>query len=292
MKPISEHRILLALGLLFIAGTLVFTTSCGPKKYKIDDSTVLPFKDKAELDKLLDLPILPEYTIEEYYTMTDFVKGDERFIVCCKFLEEVTPAEVQKIVDQINSGQYERWYTFDLGHGESKMKLFFDLDTTLQSDKKRPDILGDRIHVEIEMPCSKNVSWKGFEVVFRNDRSDNSVVDRDTLSKLLGVPFPPLTETKRSDESIYFEFDTIPSEEFYQAIEKAPHWNVHKAGEHTLYDYDYDDGKVWITAYLAKGESNFTFSREKSIGSGGDGDVIDLVKRGVSSYRDKKSKSE
>ena len=71
MKPTSQHNILLALGLLVIAGTLMFTTSCGPKKYKIDDSTVLPFKDKAELDKLLDLPILPEYTIEEYYTKTD-----------------------------------------------------------------------------------------------------------------------------------------------------------------------------------------------------------------------------
>ena len=88
MKSTSQHRFLLVLGLLFIAGTLMFTTSCGPKKYKIDDSTVLPFKDKAELDKLLDLPILPEYTIEEYYTKTDFIDGDERFIVCCKFLEE------------------------------------------------------------------------------------------------------------------------------------------------------------------------------------------------------------
>ena len=68
MKPTSQHRLLLAIGLLFIAGTLMFTTSCGPKKYKIDDSTVLPFKDKAELDKLLDLPILPEYTIEDIFT--------------------------------------------------------------------------------------------------------------------------------------------------------------------------------------------------------------------------------
>ena len=229
MKSTSQHSILLALGLLVIAGTLMFTTSCGPKKYKIDDSTVLPFKDKAELDKLLDLPILPEYTIEEYYTQTDFIDGDERFIVCCKFLEEVSPAEVQKIVDQVNSGQYERWYTFDLGK-ENNMRLFFNLDTTLTADKKKPEILGDRIHVEIEIPCREKDSWKGFEVVFRNDRSDNSVVDRDTLSKLLGVAFPPLTETERSDESIYFEFDTIPGEEFYQALEKAPNWNVHKVG--------------------------------------------------------------
>ena len=28
-----------------MAGAMVFTTSCGPKKHKIDDSTVLPFKD-------------------------------------------------------------------------------------------------------------------------------------------------------------------------------------------------------------------------------------------------------
>ena len=291
MKPTSQHRILLALGLVVIAGTLMFTTSCGPKKYKIDDSTVLPFKDKAELDKLLDLPILPEYTIEEYYTQTDFIDGDERFVVCCKFLEEVSPAEVQKIVDQVNRGQYERWYTFDLGK-ENNMRLFFNLDTTLTADKKRPDILGDRIHVEIEIPCREKDSWKGFEIVFRNDRSDNSVVDRDTLSKLLGVAFPPLTEVERSDESITFEFDTIPSEEFYQALEKAPHWNVNHHGDHTFYDFDNEEGDYWITAYLIKGETDFTFSRYKSIGNGNADDVVDLIKRGVSSYRDKKSKSE
>ena len=291
MKSTSQHSILLALGLLVIAGTLMFTTSCGPKKYKIDDSTVLPFKDKVELDKLLDLPILPEYTIEEYYTQTDIIDGDERFIVCCKFLEEVSPAEVQKIVDQVNSGQYERWYTFDLGE-ENNMRLFFNLDTTLTADKKRPDFLGDRIHVEIEIPCREKDSWKGFEVVFRNDRSDNSIVDRDTLSKLLGVAFPPLTETERSDESIYFEFDTIPGEEFYQALEKAPHWTVNHHGDHTFYDYDNEEGDYWITAYLIKGEPDFTFSRYKSIGSGSASDVIDLIKRGASAYRDKKSKSE
>ena len=66
MKP-TQKRILTVLGLLVMIGALVFTTSCGPKKYKIDDSTVLPFKDKAELDSILDLPIMPEYTIEEYY---------------------------------------------------------------------------------------------------------------------------------------------------------------------------------------------------------------------------------
>ena len=290
MKP-TQNRILIALGLLVIAGTLICATSCGPKKYKIDDTTVLPFKDKAELDKLLDLPILPEYTIEEYYTITDFINGDERFVVCCKFLEEVPPTKVQEIVDQVNSGQYERWYTFDLGR-ENNMRLFFELDTTLAADKKRPDILGDRIHAEIELRCREKDSWKGFEVVFRNDRSDNSVVDRDTLSKLLGVAFPPVTETERSDECIYFEFDSIPGEEFYQALEKAPHWSVHKAGEYTFYDYDYDDGKVWITADLIKGEPDFSFSRYKSVGAGGSGDVIDMMKRGVSSLRDKKSKGE
>ncbi len=289
MKPISQHRILLAFGLLIIAGSLVFTSSCGPKKHKIDNTTVLPFKDKAELDSLLDMPILPEYTIEEYYTKTDFINGDERFVVCCKFLEEVTPDEIKKIVAKVDSFYYSRWHTFDLGM-ENNMRLFFNLDTTLTADKKRPDILGDRIHVEIEMMCREQDSWKGFEVVFRNDRSDNSVVNRDTLSKLLGVAFPPLTETERSDESIYFEFDTIPTEEFYQALEKAPNWTVSHHGEHTFYDYDYDDGKYWITAYLIKGEPDFTFSRYKSIESGTN--VIDLVKRGVSSYRDKKPESE
>lgn len=289
MKPISQHRILLAFGLLIVAGSLVFTSSCGPKKHKIDNTTVLPFKDKAELDSLLDMSILPEYTIEEYYTKTDFINGDEQFVVCCKFLKEVTPAEIKKIVAKVDSFYYSRWHTFDLGM-ENNMRLFFDLDTTLTADKKRPDILGDRIHVEIEMMCREQDSWKGFEVVFRNDRSDNSVVNRDTLSKLLGVAFPPLTETERSDESIYFEFDTIPTEEFYQALEKAPNWTVSHHGEHTFYDYDYDDGKYWITAYLIKGEPDFTFSRYKSIESGTN--VIDLVKRGVSSYRDKKPESE
>lgn len=284
MKPISQHRILLAFGLLIVAGSLVFTSSCGPKKHKIDNTTVLPFKDKAELDSLLDMSILPEYTIEEYYTKTDFINGDEQFVVCCKFLKEVTPAEIKKIVAKVDSFYYSRWHTFDLGM-ENNMRLFFDLDTTLTTDKKRPDILGDRIHVEIEMMCREQDSWKGFEVVFRNDRSDNSVVDRDTLSKLLGVPFPPLTETERSDESIYFEFDTIPSEEFYQALEKAPNWTVSHHGEHAFYDYDYDDGKYWITAYLVKGEPEFTFSRYKSMGLGTN--VIDLVKRGMSSNRDK-----
>ena len=48
MKP-TQKRILTVLGLLVMTGALVFTTSCGPKKHKIDDSTVLPFKDKAEL---------------------------------------------------------------------------------------------------------------------------------------------------------------------------------------------------------------------------------------------------
>ena len=94
MKP-TKNRILTALGLLVIAGTLLFTTACGPEKHKIDESTVLPFKDKAELDSLLDFPILPEYTIEDYYTKTDFVDGDERFVVCCKFKEEVPPNPVK-----------------------------------------------------------------------------------------------------------------------------------------------------------------------------------------------------
>ena len=290
MKPVQKS-ILIALGLLVIVGASVLTTSCGAKMHKIDDSTVLPFKDKAELDSMLDLPILPEYTIEEYYTKTDFIDGDERFIVCCKFLEEVPPAEVQKIVAQVDRYLYERWYTFDLGK-ENNMRLFFNLDTTFTPDRKKPDILGDRIHVEIEMRCREKDSWKGFEVVFRNDRSDNSVVDRDTLSKVLGVEFPPVTETERSDENIYFTFDTIPGEEFYQALEKAPNWNVNKVGEHTFYDYDYDDGKVWITVDIIKGEPDFSFSRYKSVGAGGSGDVIDMMKRGVSSLRDKKSKGE
>ena len=268
MKP-TQKRILTVLGLLVMTGALVFTTSCGPKKHKIDDSTVLPFKDKAELDSILDLPIMPEYTIEEYYTLTDFVDGDERFVVYCKFLKEVTPEEVQKIVAQVDKGQYERWYTFDLGQ-ENNMRLFFNCDTTLAADKKRPDILGDKIHIESEIPCRENESWKGFKVVFRNDRADYSiVVDRDTLSKVLGVEFPPVTETDRIDETIFFEFDTIPSEEFYQALEKAPHWNVSLSGDNVFYDYDYDDGNVWTIADLVKGDTHFSFQRTKSITLGG-----------------------
>ena len=175
----TKKCILTVLGLLFMAGALVFTTSCGPKKHKIDDSTVLPFKDKAELDKLLDLPILPEYTIEEYYTKTDFVDGDERFVVCCKFLEEVPSAKVQEILAQVDSYHYPGWHTFDLGK-ENNMRLLFNLDTTLAADQKRPDILGERIHVDIEILSRKEDTWKGFEVVFRNDRADYSVVyDRD-----------------------------------------------------------------------------------------------------------------
>lgn len=282
MKPV-QHPFILALSLLLLAGTMLFSTACGPEKHKIDDTTVLPFKDKAELDNLLALPILPEYTIEEYYTKTDFVYGDERFIVCCKFLDEVTPEQVQKIVNQVNDYQYPRWHTFDLGI-ENNMRLFFDLDTTLADDRKRPQCLGDNIHVEIEMMCRDKDSWKEFEVVFRNDRADRSVVvDRDTLSSLLGVEFPPLTETSRSDEDIYYEFDTIPSQEFYQAIENAPNWRVSQHGEMTFYDYDYEDGKVWITADLVKGETSFSFHREKSIGPGSNGSVFDLIKRWFSS---------
>ena len=284
MKPVQKS-ILIALGLLVFVGASVLTTSCGAKMHKIDDSTVLPFKDKAELDSMLDLPILPEYTIEEYYTKTDFIDGDERFIVCCKFLEEVPPAEVQKIVAQVDRYLYERWYTFDLGK-ENNMRLFFNLDTTLAADRKRPDILGDKIHVEIEMMRRETDSWTGFEVVFRNDRADYSVVvNRDTLSLLLGVEFPPLTETDRIDESIYFEFDTVPGEDFYQALEKAPHWNVSHSGEYTFYNYDYDDGKVWITADLVKGETDFNFTRQKSV------NVIDMIRRYFSSS-DKKPKGE
>ena len=171
MKAIQK-RILIALGLLVIAGTMVFTTSCGPEKHKIDDSTVLPFKDKAELDKLLGLPILPEYTIEKYYTKTDFLYGDELFIVCCKFLEEVSPAEVQKIVAQVDEDQYPGWFT-DMGR-KNNMRLFYHLDTTLTADQKRPEILGDSIHVSVEILCKENKSLKGFEVVFRNNRADYS----------------------------------------------------------------------------------------------------------------------
>lgn len=278
MKPATK-TILTALGMLAIAGALFFTTSCGPEKHKVDDSTVLPIKDKAELDRLLALPILPEYTIEEYYTKTDFVYGDECFVVCCRFVEEVPPAKVQEIAAQVNELPTERWYTFDLGK-ENNMRLFFDLDTTLTTNGKRPDFLGDQIHVSIEMKCRKNDSWKGFEVVFRNNRADYSVVvDRDTLSKVLGVEFPPLTETSRSDEYIYYEFDTVPGEAFFQALEKAPHWEVTKIKDMTFYNYDYDDGNVWITADCIKGETQFTFCRQKSIRAGGLDNVIDVAQK-------------
>ena len=300
MKPTTQNRILIAFGLLVIAGALLFATSCGPEKHKIDDTTVLPFKDKAELDSMLDLPILPEYTIEQYYTKTDFLRGDERFVVCCKFLKEVSPAEVQKIVEQVDRYYYPGWHTFDMGR-PNNMKLFFNLDTTLAADKKRPDILGDRIHVEIEIPCRKKDSWKGFEVVFRNDLADYSiVVDRDTLTKLLGVEFPPVTETNRIDENIIFVFDEIPSEKFYQDLEKAPHWRVNKIDDWTFYDYDYDDGDVWITAHLTRGEANiatrFSFERRKSIGisrdNGGSGGVFKEMKDNVKKLREMKSKDE
>ncbi len=289
MKP-TKKSILMVFGLLVMAGALVFTTSCGPKKHKIDDSTVLPFKDKAELDKFLDLPILPEYTIEEYYTKTDFLNGDELFVVCCKFLKEVSPAEVQKIVEQVDSQQYAQWYTDEW---RDKAYLNFYLDTTLTADRKMPDILGNRIHVSIEMPCRKKDSWKGFEVVFRNNRADFSViVDRDTLSKVLGVEFPPLTEKERIDETIYFEFDTIPSEEFYQALEKAPHWSVSHHGDMTFYNYEYDDGEVWTTVDVIKGETHFSFDRRKSMGIGNNGSTIDEIGKRLSNFRDKKLKSE
>ena len=289
MKP-TKKSILMVFGLLVMAGALVFTTSCGPKKHKIDDSTVLPFKDKAELDKFLDLPILPEYTIEEYYTKTDFLNGDELFVVCCKFLKEVSPAEVQKIVEQVDSQQYDQWYTDEW---RDKAYLYFFLDTTLTADRKMPDILGNRIHVDIEMPCRKKDSWKGFEVVFRNNRADYSViVDRDTLSKVLGVEFPPLTEKERIDERIYFEFDTIPSEEFYQALEKAPHWDVYHRGDMTFYNYNYDDGEVWTNVDIIKGKPDVTFWREKSIKAEDTGGVFDEINQRLSNFRDKKLKSE
>ena len=268
MKPsTTPTRILTALGLLVIVGALAFTTvSCGkPKKHKVDDSTVLPFKDKAELDRFLDLPDLPEYTIEEYYTPTDLVAEDKRFVVCCKFLEVVSAADVQKIVNQVNNGRHPRWSTFNLGK-ENNMRLFFDLDTTLAAGQKRPDFLKDKVHVEVEMMCRKGDTWKGFEVVFRNDRADYSVAyDRDTLSKMLGVEFPPLTEEERIDETIFYEFDTVPGEDFYQALEKAPNWTVSHHGDRTLYVYDYDDGEVSITANLFKGETDFTFTRQKTL---------------------------
>ena len=282
MKP-TQHRILIALGLLVIVGALFSTTSCGPKKQKIDDSTILPFKDKAELDSLLNLPILPEYTIDGYYTKTDLVDGDERFVVCCKFLEEVPPAKVQEILAQVDSSDYNGWHTFDLGK-ENNMRLFFNIDTTLAADRKRPDILGDKIHIDIEILSREKDSWKGFEVVFRNDRADYSVVyDRDTLSKLLGVEFPPLTERDRIDEMIFYEFDTIPGEAFYQALEKAPNWRVSPYDDITMYFYEYDDGDVYTTADLVKGDTNFSFERRKSIGLNGVGNIIDMIKRAFSS---------
>ena len=265
MKP-TQHRILLALGLLVMVGSLLFTSSCSPKKQKIDDTTVLPIKDKAELDKLLDLPILPEYTIDGYYTKTDFITGDEQFVLCCKFVNEVTPEEVQKILAQVDSVYHHGWYTFDLGE-KNNMRLFFDLDTTL-ADRKMPDPLDNNIHIAIELRAREKDSWKEFNVVFRNNRADYSViVDRDTLTKVLGVEMPPLKETTRSDESIYFEFDTVPGEEFYQALEKAPHWKVSHRGDMTFYYFDYDDGEYWTTVDLVKGETQLSFYRAKSMNS-------------------------
>ena len=287
MKP-TPHRILIALGLLVIVGSLFCTTSCGPKKQKINDTTLLPIKDKAELDMLLDLPILPEYTIDGYYTKTDFITGDDQFVLCCKFLKEVTPDEVQKIVAQVDSGLSPRWYTFDLGK-KNNMRLFFFLDTTLTADRKMPDPLGKNIHMSIELRARGKDSWKGFEVVFRNDRADYSiVVDRDTLTKVLGVEMPPLKETTRSDESIYFEFDTIPGEEFYQALEKAPHWNVNHHGDITFYDFYYDDGNYEITADLVKGESQLSFYRGESMKAETAGEFFGKMKQRV---RDRKEKN-
>ena len=288
---LTQHRILIALGLLAIVGALVCITSCGPKKQKIDETTVLPFKDKAELDKLLGIPILPEYTIEEYYTKTDFITGDELFVVCCKFLEKVSPEEVQKIVAQVDSVYYHGWYTFDLGK-KNNMHLFFDLDTTL-TDRKMPEPLGNNIHVSVELRARANDSWKGFDVLFRNNRADYSViVDRDTLTKVLGVEMPPLKETTRSDESIYFEFDTVPSEEFYQALEKAPHWQVSHRGDMTFYFFDYDDGEHWITVDLVKGETQLSFYRNESMKSQSASELIDKMKERMSPSRDKKDKGE
>ena len=293
MKP-AKMRIQLALGLLVIAGALLFATSCVPEKHKIDDSTVLPFKDKAELDSLLDFPILPEYTIEEYYTKTDLVHGDERFVVCCKFNEEVPPTEVKKILNEVDNNPYYRWYTFDLGR-KNNMRLFFDLDTTLAADRKRPDILGDSIHVSVEILCKENKPLKGFEVVFRNNRADYSVVvDRDTLSKVLGVEFPPLTETKRIDETIYYRFDTIPDKAFYQALEKASNWSVSRDVTEdgpTFYDYDYNDEDVWISAHCIEGDTEFQFTRMESLIPEHARGIIDLLRR-LSSPRDKKAKDE
>jgi len=273
----------MAFVMLLIAGALLGTSSCGPKKQKIDDTTVMPIKDKAELDMLLDLPILPDYSIEGYYTRTDLVNGDKRFILCCKFLEKVSPDQVQKIVALVDSGQYPRWFKFDMGK-KNDMHLFYDLDTTLTADRKMPDFLGKNVHISIVLPCRENDSWKEFEVEFRNNRADYSIiVDRDTLTKVLGVEMPPLKETTRSDESIYFEFDTVPSEAFYQALEKAPHWSVSRHGDMTFYSYNYDDGNYWITADLVKGETQLSFYREKSING-----IDDVVER-VTAARNKKA---
>lgn len=282
----------MAISLLVMAGTLLFSTACGPEKHKIDDTTVLPFKDKAELDKLLNLPILPDYTIEEYYTKTDFLYGDELFVVCCKFLEEVTPDKVQEILAQVDKAHYNGWYTFDLGK-EDNMRLFFELDTTLTADHKRPDILGNEIHVSVEIRCKKKDSWKGFEVVFRNNRADYSaVVDRDTLSKVLGVEFPPVTEVKRTDETIYFEFDTVPSEEFYQALENARNWAVTRLDSVTIYNYEFIDNDVMITADIFKGDTGFSFYRSKSIDFGNSSDALDKLMQRVKPLRDKEPKNE
>ena len=289
-----KKTILIVLGLLVFVGASVFTTSCGEKKHKIDNNTVLPFKDKAELDKLLDLPILPEYTIEEYYTKTDFLYGDELFVVCCKFLEEVPPTEVKKILKEVDSFKYIKWHTFDLGRKDN-MRLLYDLDTTLTADKKRPDILGDSIHVSVEILCKENKSLKGFEVVFRNNRADYSVVvDRDTLSKVLGVEFPPLTETNRIDETIYFKFDTVPDKAFYQALEKAPYWSVSRGvaeGDYTYYDYDYYDDDVMISAFLVEGDTEFSFTRMESLIPKNSRGIVDFLRR-LSPSDDKASKSE
>ncbi len=266
MKP-TQNKIMAALGLLVIAGMLLTATSCGPEKHKIDDTTVPPFKDKADLDKLLNLSILPDYTIEEYYTRKDFATGDEQFVVYCKFIEKVSPEKVKEIAAQVNNEEeYHGWFIMNFSVLDDKMRLCFDLDTTFTAGQKRPEMLGDHIHVSVELPCEGKDSWKGFEVVFRNNRADfSAVVNRETLSKLLGVEFPPLTETGRSDENIYFEFDSIPSEEFCKAVEKAPHWTFTHRGDYTMYSYDYDNGEEWITADFITGHTHFSFTRNKSM---------------------------
>ena len=106
------------------------------------------------------------------------------------------------------------------------------------------------------------------------------------------MQFPPLTEKERIDERIYFEFDTIPSEEFYQALEKAPHWDVYNRGDMTFYNYDYDDGKVWTNVDIIKGKPDVTFWREKSIKAEDTGGVFDEINQRLSNFRDKKLKSE